>query len=59
MRKENQLLKNSDKNNLSSPNVSVGDLPHLMPLLLLNRKQQPYSIREAEDPGLQIAGMKS
>ena len=59
MRKENQLLKNSDKNNLSSPNVSVGDLPHLMPLLLLNRKQQPYSIREAEDPGLQIAGMTS
>ena len=55
MQKENQLLKSSDKNNLSSPNVSVGDLPHPMPLF--NKEQQPYFMREAEDPGLQIAGM--
>ena len=56
MRKEKQL-KSCCKNSLSSREVVARDLPHLMPLLLLNRKQQPYFMREAEDPGLQIAGM--
>jgi len=56
MQKEN-LLKSCYKIMLSSREVVARDLPHPMPLLLLNRKQQPYSIRDAEDPGLQIAGM--
>ena len=36
---------------LSSREVVARDLPHPMPLSLLNRKQQPYFMREAEDPG--------
>jgi len=36
---------------LSSREVVARDLPHLMLLSLLNRKQQPYFMREAEDPG--------
>jgi len=56
MQKEKQL-KSCGKKMLSSREVVARDLPHPMPLSLLNRKQQPYSIREAEDPGLQIAGM--
>jgi len=56
MQKENQL-KSYYKNNLSSREVVARDLPHPMPLSLLNRKQQPYFMQEVEDPGLQIAGM--
>ena len=50
MQKENQL-RSYYKNNLSSREVVARDLPHPMPLSLLNRKQQPYFMREAEDPG--------
>ena len=50
MQKGNQL-KSCCKNNLSSREVVARDLPHPMPLSLLNRKQQPYFMREAEDPG--------
>ena len=35
MQKENQLLKSSDKNNLSSPNVSVGMTPSFMGFTLI------------------------
>jgi len=55
MQKENQLLKSCDKNNLSSPSVSVGDLPH--PVLLLNKGKRPCFMWKAEDPGQQPAGM--
>ena len=50
MQKENQL-RSYYKNNLSSREVVARDLPHPTPLSLLNRKQQPYFMREAEDPG--------
>jgi len=50
MQKENQL-KSCCKNSLSSREVVARDLPHPMMLSLLNRKQQPYFMREAEDPG--------
>jgi len=50
MRKENQL-QSCCKNSLSSREVVARDLPHPTPLSLLNRKQQPYFMREAEDPG--------
>ena len=50
MRKENQL-KSCGKKMLSSREVVARDLPHPTPLSLLNRKQQPYFMREAEDPG--------
>ena len=50
MEKKNQL-KSYCKNGLSSREVVARDLPHPMPLSLLNRKQQPYFMREAEDPG--------
>jgi len=36
---------------LSSREVVARDLPHPTILSLLNRKQQPYFMREAEDPG--------
>ena len=50
MEKKNQL-KSCCKNGLSSREVVARDLPHPMMLSLLNRKQQPYFMREAEDPG--------
>ena len=56
MQKGNQL-KSCCKNSLSSREVVARDLPHPMPLSLLNRKQQPYFMREAEDPGQKISGM--
>ena len=56
MRKENQL-RSYYKNNLSSREVVARDLPHPTMLSLLNRKQQPYFMREAEDPGQKISGM--
>ena len=49
MEKKNQL-KSCCKKMLSSREVVARDLPHPMPLSLLNRKQQPYFMREAEDP---------
>ena len=49
MQKENQL-KSCCKNSLSSREVVARDLPHPTILSLLNRKQQPYFMREAEDP---------
>jgi len=54
MQKENQL-RSYCKNSLSSREVVARDLPHPMPLF--NKEQQPYFMREAEVPGLQIAGM--
>ena len=48
MQKGNQL-KSCCKNNLSSREVVARDLPHPMPLSLLNRKQQPYFMREADN----------
>ena len=56
MQKEKQL-KSCCKNSLSSREVVARDLPHPTPLSLLNRKQQPYFMREAEDPGQKISGM--
>ena len=56
MQTENQL-KSCYKIMLSSREVVARDLPHPMPLSLLNRKQQPYFMREAEDPGQKISGM--
>jgi len=50
MQKENQL-KSCCKNRLSSREVVARDLPHPTMLSLLNRKQHPYFMREAEDPG--------
>ena len=50
MKKKNQL-KSCCKNSLSSREVVARDLPHPKMLSLLNRKQQPYFMREAEDPG--------
>ena len=58
MRKENQL-RSCYKIMLSSREVVARDLPHPMPLSLLNRKQQPYFMREVEDPGQKISGMTS
>ena len=49
MEKKNQL-KSCCKNSLSSREVVARDLPHPTMLSLLNRKQQPYFMREAEDP---------
>jgi len=51
MQKENQL-KSCGKKMLSSREVVARDLPHPTMLSLLNRKQQPYFMREAEDPGI-------
>ena len=56
MEKKNQL-KSCCKNSLSSREVVARDLPHPTMLSLLNRKQQPYFMREAEDPGQKISGM--
>ena len=56
MEKKNQL-RSYYKNSLSSREVVARDLPHPMSLSLLNRKQQPYFMREAEDPGQKISGM--
>jgi len=56
MQQENQLS-SYYKNNLSSREVVARDLPHPTMLSLLNRKQQPYFMREAEDPGQKISGM--
>jgi len=54
MEKKNQL-RSYCQNGLSSREVVARDLPHPMPLSLLNRKQQPYFMRKAEDPGV-LAG---
>jgi len=56
MEKKNQL-RSCCKNSLSSREVVARDLPHPMPLSLLNRKQQPYFMREAEDPAQKPCGM--
>ena len=56
MQKGNQL-KSCCKKMLSSREVVARDLPHPTPLSLLNRKQQPYFMREVEDPGQKISGM--
>ena len=50
MQKEKQL-RSYCKKSLSSREVVARDLPHPMMLSLLNRKQQPYFMRKAEDPG--------
>jgi len=41
---------------LSSREVVARDLPHPMPLSLLNRKQQHYCMKQAEGPGQRPAG---
>ena len=52
-------MKTKNKIKMSSPSVSVGDLPLTTTSSLLNRKQQSYFIQEAEDPGQRPAGMTS